>query len=46
MTSAQIQDVEEKLIAFIDRATKESATAEEIAALPQVAFSLVEISRI
>lgn len=44
MSGSQIKHVEEILILFIERAVKEGATDAEIAALPQVALSLAQIS--
>lgn len=47
MTTAQIETVETSLIKFIVRVSnEENATPAELGALPEVAMSLVQISKL
>lgn len=48
MTTSQINHVENQLINFIDAVVEkgERATQAEIAALPEIALSLVELNKI
>lgn len=45
MTTKQIEHVEQQLISFIDAVMEkgERATPEEVAALPEIAFSLAKL---
>lgn len=48
MTTTQIEHIENQLIKFIDAVVEkgERATQAEIAALPEIALSLVEIQKL